>query len=95
MFNQIYAVNIVNAEIFKKFNNTGREISEYGLSCERWLPDLMPHQDRHNEIEINFFPSGEMTYLFHDRKIVIPPRRLIAFCYGYSRINILSSEENK
>ena len=79
MFNQIYAVNIVNTEIFKKFNNIGREISEYGLSCERWLPDLMPHQDRHNEIEINFFPSGEMTYLFHDRKIVVPPRRLIVF----------------
>lgn len=39
----------------------------------------MPHQDRHNEIEINFFPSGKMTYLFHDRKIVVPPRRLIAF----------------
>ena len=69
----------MNTEIFKKFNNTGSEINEYGLSCEKWLPDLMPHQDRHNEIEINFFPSGEMTYLFHDRKIVVPSRRLIAF----------------
>lgn len=69
----------MNTEIFKKFNNTSSEINEYGLSCEIWLPNLMPHQDRHNEIEINFFPSGKMTYLFHDRKIVVPPRRLIAF----------------
>ncbi len=69
----------MNTEFFKKFNNTSSEINEYGLSCEIWLPNLMPHQDRHNEIEINFFPSGKMTYLFHDRKIVVPPRRLIAF----------------
>lgn len=69
----------MNTEIFKKFNNTGREINEYGLTCEKWMPDLMSRQDRHNEIEINFFPSCEMTYLFHDRKIVVPSRKLIAF----------------
>lgn len=69
----------MNTEIFRKFNSSEREISEYGLSCEKWLPDLMPRQDRHNEIEINFFPSGGMTYLLHDRKIVVPQRRLIAF----------------
>lgn len=72
-------INRVNTEILKRFNSSGKDINEYGLSCEKWLPDLMSRQDRHNEIEINFFPSGEMTYLFHDRKIIVPKRHLIAF----------------
>lgn len=30
-------VNIMNTEIFKKFNDNGKEFSEYGLTCEMWI----------------------------------------------------------
>lgn len=30
-------VNIMNTEIFKKFNDNGKELSEYGLTCEMWI----------------------------------------------------------
>lgn len=69
----------MNTEIFKKFNDNGKELSEYGLTCEMWSPDLMQKQDRHNEIEVNYFPDGGLTYLFHDRKVEVPPRRFVVF----------------
>lgn len=69
----------MNTEIFKKFNDNGKELSEYGLTCEMWTPDLMQKQDRHNEIEVNYFPDGGLTYLFHDRKVEVPPRRFVVF----------------
>lgn len=27
----------MNTEIFKKFNDNGKELSEYGLTCEMWI----------------------------------------------------------
>lgn len=68
-----------NVEILHTYDGSRAEFRPYGLTCERWAPDLMPKPDRHNEIEINYFPDGEMTYLFHDRKVTIPPRRLSLF----------------
>lgn len=69
----------MDSEILKKFNPSREEFSPYQLSCEVWAPCLMKKSDRHNEIEINYFPSGEMTYLFHDHKITVPAQRLTVF----------------
>ena len=69
----------MNPEILNKFNDNRAEFSPYKLTCETWTPCLMPRFDRHNEIEINYFPAGEITYLFHDRKITIPAQRLSLF----------------
>ncbi len=35
----------------------------YGFTLERWTPCLMPRQDRHNEVEINYLSEGSLTYL--------------------------------
>ncbi|MDW7691899.1 helix-turn-helix domain-containing protein [Flammeovirgaceae bacterium SG7u.111] len=39
----------------------------------------MPKADRHNEIEINYFTEGSLTYLFQDAKIEIPPKSFTVF----------------
>jgi hypothetical protein len=39
----------------------------------------MRKPDRHNEIELNYFPAGSITYLFQEHKINIPPKRLSMF----------------
>lgn len=69
----------MDSEILKKFNPDRKELSPYQLSCEVWTPCLMKKFDRHNEIEINYFPAGEMTYLFHDHKITVPAQKLTVF----------------
>ncbi len=69
----------MDSEIFKYFNSTRQAFSPYGLTCEIWSPHVMQQPDRHNEIEINFFPDKGITYLFHDKKITIPARQLVIF----------------
>ena len=39
----------------------------------------MPRFDRHNEIELNYFPEGSITYFFQDRCITVPPRCIVMF----------------
>ena len=39
----------------------------------------MPRFDRHNEIELNYFPEGGITYFLQDRHVTIPPRRIALF----------------
>lgn len=39
----------------------------------------MSRCDRHNEIEINYLPQGNITYLRHNEKITIPNRRFAIF----------------
>lgn len=51
----------------------------YGLSCERWSPGVMKKPDRHNEIELNYFTQGSITYFFQDRRVIIPSKRLAVF----------------
>lgn len=68
-----------NSEIFYTFNEGRREFKPYGLTCELWMPDLMKKPDRHNEIEINFFTSGSITYLFQGSKITVPAKNLTLF----------------
>lgn len=56
-----------------------RAFRPYGLTCELWQPDIMRKPDRHNEIEINYFPEGSLSYLFQGSKITIPERSMTLF----------------
>jgi len=46
----------------------------YGSTCARWAPTLLPHSDRHNEIEMNLLDQGSLTYLLGGQKVTIPGR---------------------
>jgi AraC family transcriptional regulator, melibiose operon regulatory protein len=61
------------------FDENRKEFRPYGLTCELWTPNLMRKPDRHNEIELNYFPEGAVTYLFQDKKITVTARRLTVF----------------
>lgn len=61
------------------FDESRNEFKPYGLTCEKWVPSFMKKPDRHNEIEINYFPEKGITYLFQGRKVIPPPRRLTVF----------------
>lgn len=68
-----------NSEILNEFDEKRAVFKPYGLTCERWTPGLMRKADRHNEIELNYFPEGTITYFFRDNRVTIPPRRLAVF----------------
>ncbi len=68
-----------NTEKLYTFDEGRMEFNPYGLTCELWMPDLMRKPDRHNEIELNFFTSGSITYLFQGSKITIPENSLSLF----------------
>lgn len=68
-----------NSEKLYTFNEKRSEFKPYGLTCEQWKPDLMRKPDRHNEIEINYFTGGSMTYLFQGSRITIPENSLSLF----------------
>lgn len=68
-----------NPEKLNTFDKNRGQFNPYGLTCELWTPDLMPRADRHNEIELNYLPKGSISYLFHDRKVVIPSKKLVIF----------------
>lgn len=72
-------LNLSDSGILKSFNEKRDEFKPYGLTCELWTPGLMKRPDRHNEIEINFFTEGSVTYLFQDKKITIPAKKLAIF----------------
>ncbi len=61
------------------FDESRNEFKPYGLTCELWSPSLMKRPDRHNEIEINYFPEAGITYLFQGRKVIAPPQKLTVF----------------
>jgi AraC family transcriptional regulator, melibiose operon regulatory protein len=70
---------MTNSEIAKAFDEGRDNFRPYGLTCERWSPGLMKKPDRHNEIELNYFPEGSITYLFQDNRVTIPAKRLAVF----------------
>ncbi len=70
---------MLNSEILKAFDEHRGEFKPYGLTCELWMPDLMRKPDRHNEIEINYFPESGITYLFQGAKVAIPENSLAIF----------------
>lgn len=82
-----------NSEILNTFNEGRNEFKPYGFTCELWTPGLMRKPDRHNEIEINYFAEGSMTYLFQDKKITIPAKRLSIF-WGLVPHQIINYEGN-
>ena len=64
-------------ETHKSFDVKRRELAPYGLTCEKWNPIPASRLDRHNEIEINYFPHGGATYLANSRMVEFPAQRLI------------------
>lgn len=82
---------MTKSEILHSFDARRNEFRPYGLTCERWVPRLMPHIDRHNEIELNYLPDGRITYLFHARRVTVPSRRLALF-WGLVPHQIVSFE---
>lgn len=68
-----------DSEKLYTFDEKRTEFKPYGLTCEMWLPDLMRKPDRHNEIEINYFTNGSITYLFRGSKITIPKKSFSLF----------------
>jgi hypothetical protein len=68
-----------NPELLYSFDEKRSEFKPYGLTCELWMPDLMRKPDRHNEIELNYFTCGSITYLFQGQKITIPENSLSLF----------------
>lgn len=68
-----------NTEKLHIFDERRSEFRPYGLTCEQWMPNLMKKPDRHNEIEINYFTSGSITYLFQGSKVIIPENSLSLF----------------
>ena len=61
------------------FDKTRPDLKPYGLNCTSWLPSVMNRPDRHNEIEINFFTKGGVTFLIKDHKIVVKQNQLLIF----------------
>ncbi|RHJ54984.1 helix-turn-helix domain-containing protein [Bacteroides sp. AM10-21B] len=69
----------MNSEKCYSFDKSREEFKPYGLTCETWIPSIMPRCDKHNEIEINYLPQGNITYLRHNEKITIPNKRFTIF----------------
>lgn len=63
----------------KVFNPERRDLAPYGLTCERWRPIPIPRMDRHNEIEINYFPNGGAIYFINNKMVHFPEKHLIVF----------------
>ena len=53
----------------------------------------MPKIDRHNEIELNYIPEGDITYFFSTGKVTVPPRKITLF-WGLIPHKIIKSESD-
>lgn len=62
-----------------KFDSSRSDFMPYGFTCELWTPTLMSKPDRHNEVELNYLPSGTLTYLIGGRVTTVESRRLVLF----------------
>lgn len=83
-----------NSEKFNTFDERRGEFKPYGLTCELWAPDVMRKPDRHNEIEINYFFEGSITYLFQGSRIIIPEKSFAMF-WGLVPHQIVDYEGSK
>lgn len=79
------------SEIVKTFEEKRVQFTPYGFTCEVWTPKIMNRFDRHNEVEINFVPSGVLTYLIHNRTISVPAGKVALF-WGLYPHRIISAE---
>lgn len=62
-----------------EFDSSRSDFTPYGFTCELWSPTPMRRPDRHNEIEINFLRSGNLTYLLGGRRITVQAGRVVLF----------------
>ncbi len=69
----------MNTDNMNIFDEKRKEFTPYGLTCELWQPNEMSKCDRHNEVELNYLPKGEITYIFNESEITIPSRTLSLF----------------
>lgn len=51
------------------FDANRRDMEPYGFVCEKWMPQLTPRPDRHNEIELNITGNLSITYAIAGRVI--------------------------
>lgn len=84
--------NLRNSEILKSFDEKREVFKPYGLTFEKWKTSLMGKFDRHNEIEINYFPQGGISYFFQNHKVEIPAGRMAIF-WGLMPHKIIAYEE--
>lgn len=78
---------------YKSFDDHREDFMPYVLSCERWVPRVMPRTDRHNEIELNFVMSGSITYYFRDKAVTVPAGKITVF-WGLIPHKIIAYETN-
>lgn len=81
------------SDIYKTFNSNRNEFSPYGLTMEKWRPELMCRFDRHNEVEINYLIEGSITYLINGRKVTVPSGRIVMF-WGLMSHQIIDFEKS-
>lgn len=62
-----------------QYNPKRNQCTPYGLTCEIWEPIVMPCFDRHNEVEINFFPNSTARYLISNKIVEVPKGKLTIF----------------
>lgn len=75
------------------FDKSRPDLKPYGLSCTSWMPSVMNRPDRHNEIEINFFTHGGMTFLIKDHKIEVKKSQFLIF-WALIPHQIITIEDN-
>ena len=61
------------------FDHKRKEFTPYGFACERWEPERMQRPDKHNEIELNYFDQGRLTYLFWGERVTVEAGRPALF----------------
>jgi len=84
--------NCAKSEMVKTFEEKREQFTPYGFTCEIWTPKLMNKFDRHNEVEINFIPSGVLTYLFHNHTVSIPAGKVALF-WGLYPHRVIGAED--
>ncbi|HQZ27135.1 MAG: helix-turn-helix domain-containing protein [Verrucomicrobiales bacterium] len=62
-----------------QFDPAREPFSPYGFSCQSWKPTLMAKPDRHNEIELNYLPTGSVTYLLGGERVTVGRGNLALF----------------
>jgi AraC-like DNA-binding protein len=65
-----------------RFNANRKDFEPYGFTCVRWEASIINRPDRHNEIELNFLETGQVTYLLFGQTVVVPAGRLAVFWAG-------------
>ncbi len=75
----IYTITYHILRFMEHFDSKRKEFTPYGFTCERWEPVLMRRPDKHNEIELNYFDKGRLTYLFWGERLTVEGGRLALF----------------